>query len=167
MCTRPASAGRERRYLSVTDAAPRFGLSSSFSVMLWIIDFKVTRVEPGNHFPRKYHASGTSLSRELRDSCALKYYAAVSDMASPQRLLLQALLVAMGDAVRRNDESVAHRYHRRLGMIARHFDTNPLISDALERLLSAGGRWLATNTAERYESEQQVLEHIQSVMDLI
>jgi hypothetical protein len=86
---------------------------------------------------------------------------------SPQRLLLQALLVGMGDAVRRNDESAADRYRRRLGMIARHFDTNPLISDALERLLSAGGRWLATKTAERYEVEQQVLEHIQSVMDLI
>jgi hypothetical protein len=88
-------------------------------------------------------------------------------MASPQRLLLQALLVGMGDAVRRNDESAADRYHRRLGMIARHFDTNPLISDALERLLSASGRWLATKTAERYEAEQQVLEHIQRVTDLI
>jgi len=80
---------------------------------------------------------------------------------------LQALLVGMGDAVRRNDESAADRYHRRLGMIARHFDTNPLISDALERLLSASGRWLATKTAERYEAEQQVLEHIQRVTDLI
>ena len=88
-------------------------------------------------------------------------------MASAQRLLLQALLTGMGDAVRRNDESAADRYHRRLAMIARHFDTNPLVSDALERFNSAGGRWLATKAAERYEAGQQVLEHIQSVMDLV
>ena len=87
-------------------------------------------------------------------------------MASTQRLLLQALLMGLGDAVRRNDESAADRYHRRLGMIARHFDTNPLISDALERLLSASGRWLATK-AGRYEADQQVLENIQHVMDLV
>ena len=88
-------------------------------------------------------------------------------MASTQRLLLQALLVGLGDAVRRNDESAADRYHRRLRMIARqHFDTNPLISDALEQL-SASGRWLATKAAERYEADQQVLEHIQCVRDLV
>ena len=88
-------------------------------------------------------------------------------MASTQRLLLQALLIGMGDAVHRNDESAVDRYRRRLGMIARHFDTNPLVSDALEHLLSASGRWLATKAAERYEAEQQVLEHIQGVMDLV
>lgn len=88
-------------------------------------------------------------------------------MASTQRLLLQALLVGMGDAVRRNDESAMDRYHRRLGMIAGHFDTNPLVSDALERLLSTSGRWLATKVAERYEAEQQVLEHIECVIDLL
>jgi len=86
-------------------------------------------------------------------------------MASTQRLLLQALLVGLGDAVHRNDESAADRYHRRLRMIARHFDTNPLISDALEHLLSAS--WLATKAAERFEAEQQVLEHIQCVADLL
>jgi hypothetical protein len=88
-------------------------------------------------------------------------------MTSTQRLLLQALLMGMGDAVHRNDGSTADRYRRRLGMIARHFDTNPLVSDALEHLLSASGHWLATKAAERYQSEQQVLEHIQRVMDLI
>lgn len=87
-------------------------------------------------------------------------------MASTQRFLLQALLVGLGDAVHRNDESAADRYHRRLRMIAPHFDTNPLISDALEHLLSASGRWLATK-AGRYEADQQVLENIQHVMDLV
>ena len=53
-------------------------------------------------------------------------------MASTQRLLLQALLMGMGNAVRRNDESAADRYHRRLTLIGRHFDTNPLVSDALD-----------------------------------
>jgi hypothetical protein len=88
-------------------------------------------------------------------------------MASTAQLLLVALLVGMDNAIRRNDESAADRYHRRLGMIARQFDTNPSVSDALERLLALGGRWLATKAAERYETGQQVLEHIQSVIDLV
>ena len=88
-------------------------------------------------------------------------------MASTQRLLLQALLTGLGDAVRRNDELAADRYHRRLRLIAPHFDTNPLISDALKRLLSASGRWSATKAAERHEADQQVLENIQYVMDLV
>jgi len=121
-----------------------------------------------------YRASRLSSARDecgsdarSRDSCAVKYFAAFSYMASTQRLLLQALLKGMGDAVRRNDESAMDRYCRRLALIARHFDTNPPVSDALERLLSAGGRWLATTVAKRYEAEQQVLEHIECVMDLL
>jgi hypothetical protein len=88
-------------------------------------------------------------------------------MDSPQRLLLRALLTGMGDAVRRNDESAGDRYHRRLRGIAPHFDTNPRVSDALERLLSANQRWLALKVAERYETETQVLEHIERVMGLL
>jgi hypothetical protein len=88
-------------------------------------------------------------------------------MTSPQRLLLRALLSGLGDAVRRNDESAADRYHRRIRLIAGHFDTNPRTSDALERWLSASGQWLATDVAERYEAEQQVLELIEPVMDLL
>ena len=88
-------------------------------------------------------------------------------MASTKRLLLHALLNGMGDAVRRNDGSAADRYHRRLGMIAGHFDTNRPVSDALERLLSASAQWLATKVAERYEAEQQVLERIERIMELL
>jgi DNA-binding GntR family transcriptional regulator len=88
-------------------------------------------------------------------------------MDSSQRLLLQALLTGMGDAVRRNDASAADRYHRRLALIAPHFATNPSVSEALERLHSAGARWLATDAAEHYAAEQQVLEDIQRVMDFI
>jgi hypothetical protein len=89
-------------------------------------------------------------------------------MASPQRLLLLALLTGMGDAVQSNDGAAADRYHRRISLIARqHFDTNPSISDALERLLSASDRWLETNVAERSEAEQPVLEHIERVTELL
>ena len=89
-------------------------------------------------------------------------------MASPQRLLLHALLSGLGDAVGRNDETAADRYHTRIRLIARqHFDTNPSISDALERLLSASGRWLETNVAERSEAEQPVLKHIERVTELL
>ena len=89
-------------------------------------------------------------------------------MTSSQRLLLHALLSGLGDAVGRNDETAADRYHRRIRLIARqHFDTNPSISDALERLLSASDRWLETNVAGRSEAEQPVLEHIERVAKLL
>jgi hypothetical protein len=88
-------------------------------------------------------------------------------MASPQRLLLHALLTGLGDAVRRNDEAAADRYHRRISLIAGHFDTNAPVSEALERLLRASSQWLATNVAERSEAEQRVLELIEPVRDLL
>jgi hypothetical protein len=85
----------------------------------------------------------------------------------PQRFLLYALVKGLADAVRRNDGSTADRYHLRVGLIARQFDTNPRISAALERLLSASAEWSATKVAERYEAEQQVLEHIERIMELL
>ena len=89
-------------------------------------------------------------------------------MTSPQRLLLHALLSGLGDAVGRNDETAADRYHRRIRLIARqHFDTNPSISDALERLLSASDRWQETNVAGRSEAQRPVLEHIERVAELL
>jgi len=88
-------------------------------------------------------------------------------VTSPKRLLLQALLSGLGDAVRGNDELAADRYHRRIGQIAGHFDTNRTISEALERLLSASSRWLATNVVERYEPERHVLELIERVTELL
>lgn len=89
-------------------------------------------------------------------------------MASTNRLLLQALLMGLGDAVSRNDPLAADRYQRRIGMIARqHFDTNPRVSDALQQLLSASSAWLATNVAERYQSGRQVLEHVEHVSQLL
>jgi hypothetical protein len=89
-------------------------------------------------------------------------------MASANRLLLQALLMRLGDAVRANDEAAADRYHRRVGMIARqHFDTNPQVSHALEQLLSVSSEWLVTKVAERYQAGQQVLEQIERVSQLL
>jgi hypothetical protein len=96
--------------------------------------------------------------------CAL---GGVFRMASTNRLLLHALLNGLGDAVHRNDEAAADRYHRRISLIAGHFETNASVSDALERLLSASGHWLATKTAERYEAGQRVLELIEPVVDLL
>ena len=78
-----------------------------------------------------------------------------------------ALVKGLADAVRRNDGAAVYRYHGRVGLIAPHFDTNPRISAALERLLSASAQWLQTNVAERYEAEQQVLEPIERIMELL
>jgi hypothetical protein len=81
----------------------------------------------------------------------------------PQRFLLYALVKGLADAVRRNDGAAAYRYHVRVGIIARQFDTNPRISATLERLLSASAQWSATKVAERYEAEQQVVERIERI----
>jgi hypothetical protein len=85
----------------------------------------------------------------------------------PKRLLLSALVEGLANAVRRNDGAAAYRYNRRLVIIARYFDTDPRISAALERLLSASAQWLAIKVAERYEAEQQVLERIERIMELL
>jgi hypothetical protein len=87
-------------------------------------------------------------------------------MPSTKRLLLHALLNGLGKAIRRNDGLAADRYQRRIGLIADHFDTNPRLSEALERLLLASGRWLSMNVADRYEAEEQVLELIEGVTEL-
>jgi hypothetical protein len=89
-------------------------------------------------------------------------------MASTNRLLLQALLMRLGDAVRGNDGSATDRYYRRVRMIARqHFDTNPRISKPLEQLLSDTGEWLSTDVADRFQTGQQVLEDIERVCRLL
>jgi hypothetical protein len=93
--------------------------------------------------------------------------AASQVMASPQRLLLRALLNGLDADVSRNDGAAAYRYQTRIRLIALHFETNPLISDALERLLGASSQWLATNVAERYDAGKQVLELIERTTGLL
>ncbi len=89
-------------------------------------------------------------------------------MASINRLLLSALLTGLSDAVTGNDDAKADRYRTRIDLIARqHFATNPSISDAVERLLLATDRWLATKVAERVETEQRVSELIERVSELL
>ena len=85
----------------------------------------------------------------------------------PGRLLSVALAKGLADAVSRNDEPAADRYHRRLRMTAGQFDTNPAVSEALDRLLSASEQWLATNVAERYKAERQVPELIERLVELL
>jgi len=85
----------------------------------------------------------------------------------PGRLLSIALAQGLGDAVSRNDASAADRYHRRLRMTAGQFDTNPAVSEALHRLLLASEQWSATNVAERYKAERQVLELIERIVELL
>ena len=116
-------------------------------------------------FSHRINPAGTKRVVAAFQLCAI---CQVFRMTSPQRLLLHALLSGLGDAVGRNDEAAADRYQRRIRLIARqHFDTNPSISDALERLLSASDRWLKTNVAGRSEAEQPVLEHIERVAELL
>jgi len=85
----------------------------------------------------------------------------------PGRLLSVALAKGLGDAVSGNDESAADRYRRRLRMMAGQFDTNPAVSEALDRLLSAIEHWSATKVAERYKAERQVPELIERLVELL
>ena len=88
-------------------------------------------------------------------------------MSSSKRLLLHALVKGLGDAIRRNDESVADRYRRRLRLIAEQFDANPPVRDTLERLLWTSGRWLTADVVERDENKEQTLELTERVTELL
>ena len=88
-------------------------------------------------------------------------------MASTHRLLLQALVNGLSDAVGRNDEAAADRYHTRIRLLAGHFDTNPVVSAAIERLLSASGSWLKTKVSDRFEAEQPLAELADHITELL
>jgi hypothetical protein len=90
-----------------------------------------------------------------------------SVQAAAEAALLAALVDGLATAVRRNDGSAAYRYHRRLGFIVPDFDTNPTVSEALERLLSASSQWLATSVAERHDAEQPVLDLVERINELL
>ena len=84
-----------------------------------------------------------------------------------RRLLLYALVKGLGDAVRRNDKSVADRYRRRLRLIAKEFEANPRIRDMLERLLWATDQWFTTDVVERDENKERVLELTAHIMQIL
>jgi hypothetical protein len=88
-------------------------------------------------------------------------------MASGRRLLLYALVKGLGDAVRRNDESGADRYRRRLRLVVEQFEANPPVREALELLLWASGRWLTTDIVQREESKEEIFKLSQHVMKLL
>ncbi|MGC2075027.1 MAG: hypothetical protein WA728_03135 [Xanthobacteraceae bacterium] len=52
-------------------------------------------------------------------------------------------------------------------MIAKEFDANPPVRDALERLLWASEQWLTTDMVERDENRERVLELIEHVMEIL
>jgi len=85
-------------------------------------------------------------------------------MASGRRLLLYALVKSLGDAVRRNDESGADRYRRRLRLAVKQFTANPPVREALELLLWASGQWLSTDGVERDESKERIFELSRHIM---
>jgi hypothetical protein len=69
-------------------------------------------------------------------------------MTSAKRLLLQALLSGLGDAVRSNDELAADRYHRRISQIAGHLQSAKLLNGCF-RLAAAGWRRARPNVMNR------------------
>jgi hypothetical protein len=77
------------------------------------------------------------------------------------------LVKGLGDAVRRNDESVADRYRLRIKLIAGEFETNPTVRDILERLLWATDRWFTTDVVLRDENKETVVELTERIMEIL
>ena len=100
---------------------------------------------------------------------------------SGKRLLLYALVKGLGDAVRRNDQSAARRYRRRLRLATEQIAADDPVQDALKKLLLISGRWvvapvvtLSPKGSERYvyrsdrdEPKQQMFELIERVIGLL
>jgi hypothetical protein len=84
-----------------------------------------------------------------------------------RRLLLHALVKGLGDAVRRNDKSVADRYRRRLRLIVEEFDANLPVRDTLERLLWTTDRWNTTDVVECEEHKERILELTERIMEIL
>jgi hypothetical protein len=59
---------------------------------------------------------------------------------SGKRLLLYALVKGLGDAVRRNDQSAAKRYCRRLRLATEQIAADDPVQDALKKLLLISGQ---------------------------
>jgi hypothetical protein len=102
---------------------------------------------------------------------------------SGKRLLLYALVKGLGDAARRNDQSAAKRYHRRLRLATEQIAADDPVQDALKKLLLISGQWVVAPVvtmspkgegSERYvyrsdrdEPKQQMLELIERVIGLL
>ena len=102
---------------------------------------------------------------------------------SGKRLLLYALVKGLGDAVRRNDQSTAKRYRRRLRLATEQIAADDPVQDTLKKLLLISGRWVVAPVVtlspkgegcERYvyrsdrdEPKQQMLELIERVIGLL
>src|SRR4029077_8999921 len=100
-----------------------------------------------------------------------------------KRLLLYALVKGLGDAVRRNDQSAAKRYRRRLRLATEQIAADDPVQDALKKLLLISGRWVVAPVvtlspkgegSERYlyrsdrdEPKQQMLDLIERVIGLL
>ena len=100
-----------------------------------------------------------------------------------KRLLLYALVKGLGDAVRRNDQSAAGRYRRRLRLATEQIAADDPVQDALKKLLLISGQWVVAPVvtmspkgegSERYvyrsdrdEPKQQMLELIERVIGLL
>ena len=110
---------------------------------------------------------GRETDPETFDISAARLFVAPIKQNLGRRLLLHALVKGVGDAVRRNDKSVADRYRRRLRLLAEEFDANPPIRDTLERLLWATDQWFTTDMVERDENKETVLELTERIMEIL
>jgi hypothetical protein len=77
---------------------------------------------------------------------------------SGNRLLLRALVKGLGEAVRRNDQSAAERYRRRLRLAAEQIAADDPVRDALGRLLLISGLWIAAAAADAMTPSSKCLK---------
>jgi hypothetical protein len=84
-----------------------------------------------------------------------------------KHLLLIALLKGLAHAIRRDDLSASERYCQRLRLGAEASATDAPVKGVLAKLFVISGLWLRAAHIERNETRQQLLELIDSVLDLL
>jgi hypothetical protein len=102
---------------------------------------------------------------------------------SGKRLLLNVLLKGLADAIRRNDQSAARRYRRRLRLATEQIAADDPVQEALEKLLLISALWVVAPPvvmspkgegsaryvyrSDRDETKQRTLEVIGQVIGLL
>jgi hypothetical protein len=86
---------------------------------------------------------------------------------SGKRVLLNALLKGLADAIRRDDRSAAERYCERFRLATDEIVADEPVQNARKELLLISGLWVDADGANRDETRLQMLEFIDRVIGLL
>ena len=86
---------------------------------------------------------------------------------SGKRILLNALLKGLADAIHRDDQSAAERYCERFRLATDETIADEPFQNARKELLLISGLWLEADGVSRDETRLQMLEFIDRVIGLL